>query len=146
MSAASNYLEVKILDHTLGEGLRDYTSPANLYVGLFTGTAATVKANIEAGTFSDEVASSYSYARTAVTFAAASTDGSGVTSAASSGNVTFPTANGGAWGTITVIGIFDGNTRGGNNCLYYGELTASKTVSDGDTFQISSGSLTVSLA
>jgi hypothetical protein len=38
----------------------------------------------------------------------------------------------------------DATTAG--NVLFYGNLTASKTISSGDTFQISSTNLTVSLA
>ena len=146
MSASSNYLEVEVLDHVLGKGLRDFTSPANLFIALFTGTAATVKANLEAGTLSDEVANLYAYQRTAVTFSDASTDSSGVTTAANSANVTFPAASGGAFGTVTVIAIMDSQTHGAGNVLFYGELTASKTIADADTFQISTGQLTVALA
>ena len=36
MSAASDYLELEVLDHVLGEGARDFASPAALYVALFT--------------------------------------------------------------------------------------------------------------
>lgn len=135
MSAASNYLENEVLDHVLGEGLRDFTSPANLYIALFTADPG------EASSYSNEVTASYGYARTAVTFAAASSG-----SAATSATVTFPTASGGSWGTVTHIAIVDSPTRAAGNQLFYGALTASKTVADGDTFTIQSGQLTVSLA
>ena len=132
MSAATNYLENEVLDHVLGKGTRDFTSPANLYVGLFTAVS-----DGEAGTVTE--VSGNDYARTAVTFNTASGG-----SATNNGDVTFPAANGGSWGTITHIGIYDASTAG--NLLFYGALTASKTVDDGDIFQISDTNLTISLA
>ena len=132
MSAATNYLENEVLDHILGKGTRDYTSPANLYVGLFTAVA-----DGEAGTVTE--VSGFDYARTSVTFNASSNG-----SATNNGAVTFPTANGGNWGVVTHAGIYDAAT--GGNLLFYGALSVSKTVTDGDTFQIADTQLTISLA
>lgn len=132
MSAATNYTENEVLDHVLGKGTRDFTSPSTLAVGLFTAVA-----DGEAGSVTE--VSGNAYARTAVTFGAASGG-----SASNSGNVTFPSASGGDWGTITHAGIYDAST--GGNLLFYGALTVSKTVTDGDTFQINTGSLSISLA
>lgn len=130
MSAASNYLEDAVLDHVLKNTA--YTQPTNLYIGLFT--AGT---NLEAGTLTDEV-SGGSYARELVAFDAAS---SGSTSNTST--VTFTTATA-SWGTITHVAIMDAATSG--NVLFHGAVTASKTIDSGDTFQISAGTFTVSLA
>jgi hypothetical protein len=55
MSAASNYLENEVLDHVLGKGARNFTSPANLYVALFDNVSTNTAANLEAGTLTDEV-------------------------------------------------------------------------------------------
>jgi hypothetical protein len=141
MSAASNYLENKVLDHVLGEGARNFTSPATLYIALFNNTSGNAATNLEAGTLTDEVSTSgTAYSRKVVDFAAASSG-----SAATSGTVTFDTATA-SWGTVTHVAIMDGGTAGAGNVLFYGALTASKTVDTGDTFQISSGNLTVSLA
>jgi len=141
MSQASDYLENKLLDHTLRNTA--FTSPSAVYVGLFKETVdtATTNANLEAGTLTDEVANSNGYARVAATFSAASSG-----SITTSGNITFAAANGGDFGTITHIAILDGNTHGSGNVLFYGTLTTSKTIQDGDTFQITSGNLTVTLA
>ena len=138
MSQASNYLEQKLLDHTLRNTA--FTSPTAVYVGLFLSTtdAATTVANLEAGTLTDEV-SGNNYARIQATFAAASSG-----SITTSGNVTFAAANGGDFGTITHIAIMDALTSG--NVLFYGALTTSKQIQDGDTFQITTGNLTVTLA
>jgi hypothetical protein len=132
MSNATNFLENELLDHLLQKGTADYTSPANLYIGLFTAVA-----DAEAGTVTE--VSGNDYARTSVSFNTASGG-----SSTNDGDVTFPAANGGDWGTITHIGLYDASTAG--NLLIVGSLSASKTVSDGDIFQISDTNLTISLA
>ncbi len=139
MSQASDYLENKLLDHVLRNTA--YTSPTTVYVGLFLNTSGNALTNLEAGTLTDEVPNSNSYARVAATFSAASSG-----SITTSGNITFAAANGGDFGTITHIAILDGNTHGSGNVLFYGALTTSKTIQDGDTFQITTGNLTVTLA
>ena len=135
MSAASNYLENKVLDHVLKN--TQYTQPSALYVGLFTNTSGNAATNLEAGTITDEV-SGGSYGRQTATFAAAS-NGSSATSA----TITFPTASA-SWGTITHVAVMDAATSG--NVLFWGAVTTSKTIDSGDTFQITSGNLTISLA
>ena len=137
MSASSNYLENKVLDHVLTA--TGYTAPAARYLALFTGTAADVKGRLEAGTLSDEVSTSgTAYVRKAVTFAAAS-GGSSATNA----TVTFDAATA-SWGTVTCVAVMDASSSG--NVLFYGEVTTAKTIDTGDTFQVTSGNLTVSLA
>lgn len=139
MSAASNYLENKVLDHVLTA--TSYTAPAARYLALFTNTSGSAATNLEAGTLTDEISTSgTAYARQAVTFAAASSG-----SSATNATVTFPTATAN-WGTITHVAIMDGDTEGAGNVLFYGAVTTSKTIETGDTFQVSSGNLTVSLA
>lgn len=140
MSQASNYLEQKLLDHTLRNTA--FTSPSAVYVGLFLNTSGNAVTNLEAGTLTDEV-SGNGYARVQATFGAAHATNGSITT---SGNVTFAAANGGDFGTITHIAILDDNTLGSGNVLFYGALTTSKTIQDGDTFQITTGNLTVTLA
>lgn len=137
MSAASNYLENKVLDHILNSPGAAYTAPTTLYLGLFTNTSGNAAANLEAGTLTDEV-SGGSYARKAVTFGAASSG-----TCATDATVTFDAATGN-WGTITHIAVMDASTSG--NVLFWGAVTTAKTIETGDTFQVSSGNLTVSLA
>ena len=139
MSAASNYLENKLLDHTLTATA--FTQPGARYLALFTNTSTNAATNLEAGTLTDEVTTSSSaFARKAVTFAAASSGTS-----ATNATVTFDAATAN-WGTITHIAIMDGATAGAGNVLFWGAVTTSKTIETGDTFQVSSGNLTVSLA
>jgi hypothetical protein len=140
MSAASDYLENKVLDHVLGEGARNFTSPATLYVALFKENGSTLT-NLEAGTLTDEISTSgTAYSRQAINFGNAASG-----SAASSGTVTWTTATA-SWGTVTAVAIMDADTVGSGNVLFYGNLSTAKAIDNGDTFQISSTNLTVSLA
>ena len=131
MGAASNYLENKILDHVLTSTA--YTQPSR-YLALFTSDPG------ETGSLSGEVSTSgTAYARKAVTFAAASSGQS-----ATNATVTFDAATA-SWGTISHVAVVDGGTAGAGNVLFYGAVTTSKTIDTGDTFQVTSGNLTVSL-
>ena len=139
MSAASNYLENKVLDHVLR--VTSYTQPSGLWLALFNNTSGNAAANLEAGTLTDETGTSgTAYVRKSVTFAASSGG-----TAATNATVTFDTATAN-WGTITHVAIMDGGTAGAGNVLFWGAVTTSKTIETGDTFQVSSGNLTVSLA
>jgi hypothetical protein len=133
MTALSSYAERKVLDHLFKNTA--YTSPT-AYMGLFT----TDPTDSASGT---EV-SGNGYARIEISskMASAST-GSDNSTIVSNADITFPTASGGDFGVITHIGIFDALTSG--NLLASGSLTSSKTISDGDTFRINSGSLTITI-
>jgi hypothetical protein len=136
MSAASNYLENKVLDHTLRNAA--FTQPSGLFIGLFKNNALT---NLEAGTLSDEVGTSgTAYARKAVTFGNAASG-----SASNSATVTFDAATA-DWGTITAIAITDNVTVGAGNVLFYGNLTTAKLIENGDTIQFVTNNVTVTLA
>jgi len=139
MTAASNYLENKVLDHVLTA--TGYTAPTTRYLALFKNTSGNAAANLEAGTLTDEVSTSgTAYSRKAVTFAAAS-NGSSATNA----TVTFDAATA-SFGTITHVAVMDGGTAGAGNVLFWGAVTAEKTIDTGDTFQVTSGNLQISLA
>ena len=152
---ASNAFENELLDHSLGEGARDYTPP-NLYVALFSGTASDVGVALEAGTMANDAGNwgyyeinNAGYLRQSVNFAAASGG-----SASSNVTVTFPQAtanyNNPATGgsTVNYVAIVDQVSDGSSTCnvLFYGALTNPKEILNGDTMSIASGSLTVSLA
>jgi hypothetical protein len=125
--AKTDYLEDAILNHVLRN--TTFSSPTTIYVGLFTTMPS------DDGTGGVEV-SGGSYARQSVTFAAPS--GGQV---ANNALVQFPTATAG-WGTVLGTGLFD--ALSGGNLLYYGTLTASKTVGIGDTIAFATSALTVS--
>ena len=105
---------------------------------MFKNDSTAASANLEAGTLTDEV-SGNAYARKAIAFDAAS---GGSTS--NTGTVTFDAASGGNWGTITHVAVMDGST--GGQVLFWGEVTVAKQIDEGDTFQVSAGNLTISLA
>lgn len=128
MAEMSNYLENALINATLRNTA--YTSPATVYVGLYTSDPTDAGSGTEV--------SGGSYARTAVTFGAPS-DGVSTNSAA----VEFPQATA-SWGTVAYIGILDASTSG--NLLYHTALDASKTIASGDVFRIATGSLSVTLA
>lgn len=132
MSALTDYSEAKLLDHLLA--VAAFTAPSGIYAGLYT-TATT-----DAGGGSE--VSGFAYARTAVTFSAAS--GPDPMESSNSSDVTFPTASGGAWGTILNAALHDQLT--GGNMLVHGALTSSRIIGDGDTFRFLSGQLKVRLA
>jgi hypothetical protein len=139
MSAASDYLENKLLDHVLRYSTAPYTAPSTTYLALFTSIA-----NLENNTIgsANEVSTSGSaYARQAITFGNAATNGSITNSAA----ITFPTATA-DWGIVTTVAVMDGATAAQGNVLFYGNLTISKNVTVGDTFTINTNNLTVTLA
>lgn len=131
MSAASNYLENKVLDHVLTS--TTYIAPGTRYLALFTGSAAT---NLEAGVLTDEV-SGGAYARTAVTFGNASNG-----AAANNAMVTFPVATA-SWGTITHVAVMDALT--GGNVLFWAPVVVQKTIDAGDTFLVFVNNLSITL-
>ena len=164
MSAASDYLEDKLLDHvlnfgngslTVGSG-RGYTPPATVYVALFADSGSGVAAALESNTSGTDATSKFgyyeinngSYARQTITFANAGASTTGTIS--SNAPVSFPVApanyqTAGSTGqVVTHLALMDASTSG--NVLFYGALTTSKTGSSGDQFTISSGNLSISLA
>jgi|TARA_E500000178_G_C16933265_1_gene712752 hypothetical protein len=133
MTALSSYSERKVLDLLFKNTA--FTAP-EAYIGLFTSDPTDSASGTEA--------SGSGYARIRIDNKMASaTTGSDNSSIVSNTNITFAAASGGDFGTITHIGIFDALTSG--NLLAHGALTASKTISDGDTFQINSGNLTITI-
>ena len=135
MSAASDYLENELLDHVLGNGA--YTAPTNVYLSLHTGSP------LDDDSGANEVSTSgTAYARVAVTFGTIDTQAGSVSNSA---NVTFTAATA-SFGTVTHIGITDNATAGAGNLLFHGALDASKAIDTGDTFQITTGNLTVTMA
>ena len=128
MAEMSNYLENALINATLRN--TSYTSPATVYLGLYTSDPTDADTGTEV--------SGGSYARQAITFGAPS---NGVTT--NTAAIEFPQATGN-WGTVGWIGIEDALTSG--NLLYHSPLDASKTIASGDIFKIAIGSLSVTLA
>ena len=128
MAEMSNYLEDALINATLRA--TTFTSPATVYVGLYTADPTDAGSGTEV--------SGGSYARTSVTFGAPS-NGVSTNSAA----VEFPQCTS-TWGTVSHIGILDASTSG--NLYYHTALDSSKTIETGDVFKIAIGNLSVTLA
>ena len=126
MAAKSYTHDDNILNFFLRGNPGAITSPASVEVGLFTVAPSNPG---DAGT----ECSGGGYARVAATFAApvnGSTSNSMV--------VTFPTATL-SWGVVVAAGVFDNS----GTLLYYGNLTASKTIDPGDTASFAMSALTI---
>ena len=130
MSAMSNYLELKFLDHFLGTA--STSAPSTVYLSLHTADPT------DAGSGAEVSTSSSGYVRKAIAFSAASSG-----SATNSGAVEFDTATS-SWGTITHIGIWDASSSG--NLLFYGALSASKAIASGDIFKVNASGVTITAA
>jgi hypothetical protein len=127
MSAASNYTENLALKWLLTD--TSATRPTAWYIGLFTSDPTDAGSGTEV--------SGNGYSRKAIAFTVTNDQ------AANSATVTFDAATGN-WGTIGWVGIYDASTSG--NLLFHGAVTTSKTIETGDTFQVSSSNLTITLA
>lgn len=133
MTALSSYAERKVLDHLFKN--TSYTSPS-AYIALFTSDPTDSASGTEV--------SGNGYARVQIdTVMGSATTGSDNSSITNGSNITFAAASGGSFGTITHIGIFDASSTG--NLLAHGALSASKQIDDGDTFQITTGNLTITI-
>ena len=133
MTALSSFAEIKTLELFFKNTA--YTAP-NAYMGLFTSDPTDSASGTEV--------SGNNYARVQIdTKMASATTGVDNSTIVNNADITFPTATGGAFGTVTHIGIFDASSSG--NLLAHGILTQEKIISDGDTFEIKSGFLVISI-
>lgn len=129
MGSKSNYLENILLDEVLGGD--DYTPPATVYIALFTSAPSDSGGGTEV--------SGGSYARVAVTNNATNWPAASAGVKQNGTDVTFAQATAG-WGTVVAFAVFDAGSSG--NMLYWGALTASRTVAINDTVSFPTGSLT----
>jgi len=129
MSNKSNYLSSEILDHILGEGARDFTSPAALYAALDTTTATA------ADTGSTITEPTGGYSRQAITFAAASSGSADLTA-----GIEFGPATGSDWSSATHGIIVDANSVG--NAIYWGAWNTARVCVVGGKLTIAATDLT----
>ena len=120
----ANYLENKVLDKVFRN--TDFTV-SGAWVRLHTGDPG------EDGTANGATETT----RKSATFGSAASSGS-ISTTADMTWTSYPAAE-----TITHISLWDASTAG--NALWKGALTASRTLAIGNTFTISSGSLTITL-
>jgi len=118
----SNYAELKILEHTTGKTA--WTIPTNVYVKLHTADPG------EAGT----TAAATETTRKVAAWATAA-------SGAIATSATIEWTNVSTTETYSHWSLWDASTAG--NCLWTGALASSAAVTAGDTFQITSLTLTL---
>jgi hypothetical protein len=123
--SASDYLENKLLDHSLGT--TTFTKPTTVYAALYT----VAPSDSSAGT---EVTGG-SYSRKVITFSAASAG-----STSNNTNIDFNTMPA---ATVVGVAILDASTAG--NMLFWGTLASNRTILAGDSIRIASGALVISL-
>lgn len=137
--AASDYLEQRVIDFVLNSNAEfTFTSPANVYVALFTTAPDDTGGGVEV--------SGVDYIRVdSGSFSTMTGIDDGHTS--NLAEIAFAQAGAGGWGLVTAIGLFDSVDGGGsNNLLYHGSLTADKQVDENDTFKIAIGDLDITLS
>ena len=129
MSAMSDYLEDRVLDHILATTA--YTAPSAVYLGLSIASMGENAGGTEL--------SGNGYARVAVAFDAASggtTDNTAV--------VDFPACTGSNWGAVAYWSIWDAST--GGNMLLHGAFTSAKTIEVNDVLRVDAGDLDITAA
>lgn len=138
MTALANYLADALLNHCLrGTQL---AAPSTLYVGL-SSTATT-----DAGAYTEPSGNGYS--RVAIPCTTGQWNAPATSSTlrriTNINPVTFPTASGGNWGTMTHCFIADAASAG--NVFWHGALTASVVINNGQAYAMGAGQLAPNFA
>ena len=133
MGSLTDYAEGAALKHLSTETA--YTPAATIYLALATADPT----DAATGASMNEVANSGSYARTAITFGAASSR-----RVTQNATVTFPAATG-SWGTVTHWAIVTSGTYGSGNVLAAGAFGTSKSIVSGNTPSVASGEVYVEI-
>jgi|SRR6185437_13523165 len=121
----TNYLENKLTSHVLRNVA--YTSPSSVFVALHTVNPT------KTGSVGEVTTASFpSYTRKQLALGAPA-NGIGVSTADLTWNVD---------GNLTFTHVSIWDAANGGNPLFFGELSASKTMASGDIFRIPTGSLT----
>jgi hypothetical protein len=133
MAGITVYAQQQLLNAALN--VAGYTLPTSLWLSLYT----VAPTSMTAGT---EVVSTYSYIREQAIFGAAS--GPSFVSLGPQSTITFPTASGGSWGTVVAFGLMDSPT-GDNHLWFFGPLSQSRTINNGDQLVFPVDSLSVAM-
>lgn len=138
MGALTDYLESALLNHIFRGSA--YSAPATLYIGLVQGFSS---GNLESGILDEPSVGGYqrqSYSASSSSWIAPYDSGSAKFTYNTSA-IEFPVATADI-GNISGVFISDDSTSG--NILFYGQLSSSRNIREGDQFIFSSGSLKVS--
>lgn len=130
----SDYLDEQILKR-LFQGQSTFPLPSTVYVALFTSAPTKAGGGVEV--------SGFGYGRQGIPATSVYWNVSGPTWLVRNVLViNFGQATGGAWGTITHVGLFD--AASGGNLLFLATLTAAKVVADGDPVVFNRDALQIS--
>lgn len=137
MASITNYLENELIDH-LFRG-RSFGSPETLYIALFT------TATDDAGNGTEVSGGSYArvpYTSSGINWRGTGGESTDIDSSGTGGltsninDISFPAPTD-DWGTVTHFAIMD--SASGDNMLFHGALTSSKTVSVGSPSLVFTG-------
>ncbi len=123
----SDYYEAKVIQHLFES---DFAAPDPMYVGLYTVAPTDSTAGTEC--------TGSNYARVSVARSTGWTSSGNATENAA--DITFTEATA-SWGTVVAFALLDASSAG--NILYWGDLTASKVIDNGDTAKIPAGDLDI---
>jgi hypothetical protein len=123
----SDYLETKVIQHLFES---DFAAPANMYCALYTVAPTDAGGGTEV--------SGGAYTRQAIARGTGWTSSGNATENAA--DITFAEATA-SWGTVVAFALLDASAAG--NFLYWGDLTASKVIDNGDTAKIPAGDLDI---
>ena len=131
----TDYLALEMLDHTFKNSDAGFTSPANLYAAL---GGAIGSPFLDTGVWTYEVSDSgTAYVRQAIAWTVSTN------TATNTGDILFPIATA-SLGTVGQWALADGNTKGANNMLLYGDWTGVAIAAD-DQVKIPAGDLDITL-
>jgi hypothetical protein len=139
MAALTNYLESGLLNHIFRNN--PYSAPSSLYVGL---NKSFISGNIETGIVDEPASGNYArqgYLSNTSKWITPFSSGSAMTTH-NIDIIEFPVATANI-GNISGVFIADSLTSG--NILFYGQLTSTRNIREGDQFIFPSGALKVTL-
>lgn len=148
MANITKYLEKKLLEQSVGK--TQFSSPTTFstYVALFT-SAPTVDYTANNPDGEEVTSTGTNYSRVSVTWSSAVSNVDLTNSSYIKNNVDalWPTTGtiSGNWGTVTTIGIFDSPTVGGGNLLWFGSISQPVALVAGDTFELSTNAIILTL-
>lgn len=135
-----NYLINQLLTHVLRTS--SFTKPSTVALALVTNPVVAS----DTGATITEVANANNYSRRTINPSDSNWTNPSSTQISSNTNaVSFPEAYG-SWGTIVGIAILDSSTHGAGNLLYYGTLSPSQTIVNGDVLTIAAQSLDIAMS
>ncbi len=133
MANFSNYLEQQLLGVSLLGS--SFTAVQTVYAALATSVTSD-------GDVFTEVTTNIGYGRLPVQWSAPTSPNDW--SVVNSATVSYSTAST-PWGTITHVGLYDAETIGTGNLLYWGELQTARVIETNDSVSFPAGDLSVRL-